>query len=283
MDLTGRPDIVHAHVYEAGLPAIRLGRRLGVPVVVTEHSSDFPAQRLNGFQLWKARHVFERATLVLPVSQHLGQTIASCGIEAEFAVVPNVVDPALFYPPLDRHPLSAPLRLLFVGSLIARKGLDVLLAALEQAHDQLPDWHLDIVGQGKQRQHLEELAERLHLGSRTTFHGRQLKSDVAGFMRAADLLVLPSLAENAPCVLIEAMACGLPVLASRVGGVPEIVDPASGRLVHPGDVEGLARALTEMIETLPTYSPLTIVQRAQRYSPSVVGSELDLIYRAVIS
>ena len=115
-----------------------------------------------------------------------------------------------------------------------------------------------------------------------TFHGRLGKHRVAEHMRRADLLILPSRFESASCVLIEAMACGLPVLASAVGGVPEIVDTTSGRLVQPNDVADLSQQLISMLQSLDTYDRKAIVRRAERYSPWVVGSQLDLAYRSAL-
>ena len=98
-----QPDIIHAHVYSAGVPGVLIGRRYGLPVVVTEHSTAFPRKLIRGFEKLKAKFAFEHADLVCPVSENLRRHIESYGIRARFCVVPNVVDTSLFTPG-DRTP-----------------------------------------------------------------------------------------------------------------------------------------------------------------------------------
>ncbi len=273
-----RPDVIHAHVFEAGLPAVLLGRRYGIPVVITEHDSDFPRRRLARAAVWRARVAFALAHRVLPVSQALQRGIQAYGIRGRFQVVPNVVDTERFLPPAKTLREPQPLRLLFVGSLIPVKGLSVLLTALSRLGWPPGTWRLDVIGDGSERAACEQQAVESGLGTQIVFHGVQTKAVVADFMQRADLLVLPSLWDNAPCVLIEAMACGLPILATQVGGIPEIVDEAVGCLVPPDDSAALADALARMLNILPSYDRRDIAARATRYSPTEVGRALHAIY-----
>jgi glycosyltransferase involved in cell wall biosynthesis len=277
------PDIIHAHIYEAGVPSVLFGRRRRIPVIITEHSSDFPRRRLPPLQVLKARFAFSQAERVLPVSQALRHGIEEHGISNRFAVVPNAVDTDLFRPrPGPRAP-STPHRLLYVGSLIPVKGLDLLLRALAGLRSRRSDWHLDVMGDGSDRAACQALVRELGLDGKVTFHGQISKADVATAMAGADLLVVPSRWENAPCVIIEAMACGLPVLATRVGGIPEIVDDEIGMLVPGEDVEQLAGGVDSMLRKLPEIDRRHIRQRAERYSLDSVGNELHMIYREVIA
>ena len=277
------PDIIHAHIYEAGVPAVLFGRRRRIPVIITEHSSDFPRRRLPPLQVLKARFAFARAERVLPVSQALKRSIEQHGISSRFTVVPNAVDTDLFRPLPELHRPAAPHRLLYVGSLIPVKGLDLLLRALGKLRSLREDWHLDVMGDGSERAAYRALSEELGLHGCVTFRGQGSKTDVAGLMAHADLLVVPSRWDNAPCVIIEAMACGLPVLATRVGGIPELVTDEIGALVPGEDVDQLAAGVDAMLHTLPRIDRRIIRQRAERYSLSSVGNDLRMIYEEVIA
>ena len=173
-------------------------------------------------------------------------------------------------------------RLLFVGGLTPVKGVPDLLAALAILNQRRRDWRLDVVGDGPQRGEYAALAAHLGLIDQVSFHGFQPKSVVAAFMRQANFLLLPSLWENAPCVIIEAMASGLPVIASHVGGIPETVTEEVGILTPPNDPALLAAALAKALQQPDRFDPRRLVSMAERYAPAVVGREIDAVYRDVL-
>jgi glycosyltransferase involved in cell wall biosynthesis len=290
-----RPDIVHAHVYSAGRPAALIAGWRRIPMVLTEHNSAFPRRLLTPKQARMARQAMSEAALVMPVSQALQQGIEEYGIRASFRIVPNVVDTSVFHPAgvyegtsmgetaieLDAVPGTGR-RLLFVGGLTPVKGVPDLLAALAILNQSRRDWRLDVVGDGPQRAEYAALAAQLALIDQVSFHGFQPKSVVAAFMRQANFLVLPSLWENSPCVIIEAMASGLPVIASRIGGIPEVVTDDVGILTPPNDPALLAAALEKALQQPDRFDPLRLASMAERYAPAVVGREIDAIYRSVL-
>ncbi len=278
-----RPDVLHAHIYEAGVAAVLLGKRHRLPVVITEQFSAFPRRLLSRHKVLKARWAFGQADRVLPVSAALQTSIEQYGIHARFRRVPNVVDAGLFTPPSTPCPPHDPIRLLFVGSLIPLKGVGFLLDALAQVQRQRQDWCLDLVGDGQDRAAFERQAADLGLAPQVTFHGWKTKTEVAGFMRQADLFVLPSLWDNMPCVIVEAMASGLPIVASDIGGIPEMVDaPVIGALAPPGDAGALAAVLLARLATLDQTDRRLIASKAERFSMAVVGRSLHDIYEEVL-
>lgn len=274
------PDLIHGHTYTAGAIAALLAKWLRIPAVVTEHSSEFPRKLLKGAGIWKARLAFGQADIVLPVSLALKRGIEAYGLRAHFQIVPNVVDTTLFHP-VSRPPNPVK-RLLTVALLDAshNKGIPVLLRALVQI--QQNNWQLDIVGDGPARAEYEQFVESLHLTDKVKFWGIKPKSQVAQFMQQADVFVLPSLWENLPCVLIEAMASGLPIISTLTGGIPEIVDTESGVLVPPGDVLALTMALTEMLENVDQWDRRQIAEKARQYRPDTIGGVIDAVYRQVL-
>jgi glycosyltransferase involved in cell wall biosynthesis len=276
-----RPDLIHAHVYGAGVPAAAIGARSGVPVVLTEQFTGFPRRSLSRREVRKARFAYKRAARALPVSRHLQEAIRSYGIDAPSEVVPNVVDTSLFFPPATNHRERAERRLLFVGNLepSQHKGFPTLLRALERLNGRRHDWRLDAIGDGPERTAYEESTVKLNLQEHVQFLGAQPKPVIAEMMREADLFVLPSRFDNLPCVVVEALASGLPVVSTTVGGIPELVDDRSGMLVPPDDPVALARGLEDMLDDLKAFDRRAIGAAARdRYSYGVVGEQLSRIY-----
>jgi glycosyltransferase involved in cell wall biosynthesis len=279
-----RPDIIHAHEYTAGVPAVILGRRFKIPVVITEHWTGFPRGMLDRIELLKAKFAFERADMVCPVSRDLQTCIERFGIKASFRVIPNAVDTSLFFPCEDKASKSEGKKeLLCVALLHPKKGIPYLLEAMAILKKERNDLLLNIVGDGPNRQEYEEMVKNLSLDELVRFYGLQPKEKVAEFMRQADLFVFPSLWENLPCVLIEAMASGLPIVATKVGGIPEIVDDEVGILVPPKNSAKLAEAINYAIDNLKKFQRDKIVKRAkERYSYQAVGKALSNLYREII-
>jgi L-malate glycosyltransferase len=268
-----RPDVVHAHVYSAALPALLIGRLYRVPVVVTEHYTGFGRGLITGSERRLARFAFEHADLTAPVSRDLESTLREVAPKARMEVVANVVDTDAFSPPASRAPATERPALLNVAALAEKKGHVHLLRALTE----LPGAELTIVGDGELRAELEAAAVELGVAGRVRFLGERPKEEVARLMREADLFVLPSLAENLPVVLIEAMASGLPSVATEVGGVGEMLDDDSGVLVAPGDSAALVAGIRRALGT--SFDPEAMAERARaRYGYSAIADRWTGLY-----
>ena len=279
-----RPDIIHAHVYEAAVPAVLIGKAYRIPIVVTEHSTGFPMRRLPRQDVSMARFAFSKADLVLPVSLSLQRAIENYGVKARFQVVPNTVDTSLFHPSLDSRPDNLPKRLLFVGLLEPshKKGLPILLDALARLKEHRADWCLELVGDGPARQEYESMVEDMGLVDRVTFHGFKTKEEVADLMRCVDLFVLPSLSETFSVATAEALATGLPVLATRCGGPEEFITNDVGLLVPPADEAALRKGLDFMLDNLHIASRKKLHHYAKGlFSLTVVGAKLHNAYQSL--
>lgn len=233
----------------------------------------------------KARFAFRRASRVLPVSMFLQRAISAYGIESRFELVPNVVDTSLFYP-ANRSTARDQKRLLFVGNLEENhiKGFPTLLDALARLSSGRRDWRLDVVGAGSARGEYEAKALDRGLQESVFFQGTKKKREVAELMRAADVFVLPSRYDNMPCAVVEALASGLPVVSTRVGGIPEMIYDEAGILVPPGDSDALAEALGHVLSNPGSFDRGAIADAARnRYSLEAVGAQLRSIYESVLS
>jgi len=266
------PDVVHAHFFLAGVPAVLLRR----PVVVTEQWSIFLREdpmRLTPLLRRAARFAFERAELVLPTSEALRRGIEREGIRGRFRVVPNTVDTELFHP--NGGHAESP-RLVAVGLLYHAKGYEFLLEAIARVGRKL---RLEIVGDGPLRGQLEALTDELGVRDRVAFRGLLPKPEVARALREADALVLTSRYDNNPCAVIEGLASGLPVVATAVGGVPELIDDGNGLLARPEDPESISGRITELLDGLDRYDSAAISEAArERFGRARVGDQLAQAY-----
>jgi glycosyltransferase involved in cell wall biosynthesis len=233
---------LHNHfVFGSATVAMLASKMTGIPYSFTLHG---PADLLEPYR-WRLDEKTARAKFVSVISHYARSQLMFFSDPAHWDKIKIIhcgVDPALYDRPAG-PPLPArrddEIRLVFVGRLAPVKGLRVLLAALAQLRDDLPNLHLVLVGDGPDRKTLEAAAAPL--GDRVTFTGYLSQSEVAQAMQAADICVLPSFAEGVPVVLMEAMASRKPVIATQVAGVGELVeDGVSGFIVPPGDMESLA-------------------------------------------
>ncbi len=277
-----KPDIIHAHVYSSGVPAVILGKRNNIPVVMTEHSSMFSLQKLGFVDKISVRFAMNNVKIILPVCRVLENSIRSYGINNEFEIVPNAVNTEIFYPKINKK--NKEKTILLVAMLSPIKGIPYLLEALAKIMQKRKDFIFNIVGDGPNRLEYIKFAEKLKLTNVIKFHGVKTKPEVADFMRNSDFFVLPSLYENLPCVLIEAMMSGLPIIATSVGGISELINESIGILIPPKDINALERSILYMFDNYQNYSSNIIYNYAKdHYSYEAVGNKINDIYRRIIS
>ena len=237
-------DAIDAHyLFPDGAAAIRLGREFGLPVVVTARGSDtslLPQYR------WPRRLIqgtLTQADGVIAVSAGLKQGLVGLGAApAKVAVLRNGVDLSMFKPPAARM-TSGATRLLSVGLLIPRKGHDIIIRALPM----LPEVVLTIIGEGPEHAALTHLANSLGVAGRVHLLGAKPHHTLPGHYGAADILVLASSREGWANVLLEAMACGTPVIASPAWGSREAVSsPAAGLVLDETTPEAIAAAVLRL-------------------------------------
>ena len=246
------PDVVHTHGYRVDVLDAGVARRLGIPTVTTVHG--FTAADWKG-RLYEAlqRRAFRRFDAVVAVSAPLHRDLLSAGLRPDrLHLFPNAF--AGSDAPLERAEARRVLgigadefHVGWVGRLSAEKGCDVLLEALGGVQD-LP-FRASVIGDGPERRALEDRARALGLDERVRWRG--VIADASRLFRAFDVLVLSSRTEGTPIVLLEAMAAGVPIVATRVGGVPEMLGPEEAWLVAPDDPDALGAAIRAAHPRLP--------------------------------
>lgn len=279
------PDLIHAHcAYPDGLAAVEYGRRLGRPVVITVHGHDLKDLPRN--PRWRAlvARALQGAQAVIAVSQELGRLAQNLGARG-LRVIPNGVDCELFKPG-TRSPGVGGWRLLYVGRFDVAKGLGVLLEAMALLRRHRRDLSLKLVGgsaaTGTEAPFRAQVA-RLGLGECVEFAAEVPWQEVPRHMGGSDLFVLPSFSEGLPLVLVEALACGLPLVATRCGGPEELVQAGVGQLVDVGEVEGLARGIEAVLDHYGDYDRQAIRRRAEEeYDYHRIAARLFAVYEEVL-
>ena len=278
-------DVIDAHYfYPDGVAAAWLGRRLGIPVAITARGTDLNYLALRHPTICQMiRRAAEEADGLIVVCEALKKVLIDIGISASrVQVLRNGVDLQLFHP-LERTDVREALALkrltlLSVGHLIPRKGHDIVIGALEH----LPDVDLLIVGEGPERRRLETLARTLRVMDRVRFLGHVPHEELVRLYSAADALVLASSREGWANVLLEAMACGTPVVASNVWGTPEVVStPAAGILVRERTPVAFSNAIRGLLANPPPRFATRSHAEAFSWDATTLG-QLNL-FRAIIA
>jgi glycosyltransferase involved in cell wall biosynthesis len=276
-------DLIDAHYfYPDGVAATIIGKALGKPVVITARGTDINLIP----QYEKPRRMILQAAqdcdAMITVCAALKDAIVGLGATAEkITVLRNGVDLGLFRPE-DRVQARNKFGItrfatVSVGNLIPTKGHHLVIEALQS----LPDVELLIAGRGSMANELEALAERLGVASRVKFLGVLPQEELRWLYSAADVLVLASAREGWPNVLLEAMACGTPSIASNVGGIPEIIAiPNAGVLLPGNDANEIARAVAALQARQPDRNA-TRTHAEQFDWTSTTGGQLEL-FRGIL-
>lgn len=246
-------DLIHAHFgYPDGVVAAKLAAKYKVPFIITEHASWIPwmdnYSQVRRQAVWAAG----QSAFHIAVSRSARQTIAHFTGETEkLCVVPNGVDVSIFKP-FENSEMPNLNQILYVGYMRHVKGIDILLQAMSRVVKEKPELILVLVGGGiyrdsqKQEMELRQLSQQLGIEKNVVFAGIKTPVEVAEYMRQSSLLVLPSRAETFGAVLIEALSCGTPVVATKCGGPEDIINDNVGRLVPKEDPAALASAIIDV-------------------------------------
>lgn len=275
-----RPDLLHVHSTEAGVVGRIAAKREGVPVVATLHGLPFRGSRSAPFRaaiVLAERLLAARTSLFLANSPAIRDAYISAGIgrPKQYRVVVSGID-------LTRVRAAAPADLpgrrpcvLFAGRLEANKGILDAVEAVRRLRRSGFDVDLLVAGDGPLRARLPREAWLHVLGHR---------DDLPSVLRSVDVIVLPSVAEGTPRVLTEAMACGVPVVATAVGGIPEQVG-AAGILVAPRDADALVEGLRTAVGDAAARAAMlaAVAERADAFSLEAMLRATDAAYREILS
>jgi len=273
-----RPDVIHVHTYESGPLALWFRDRINAPVIITEHYSGFARNILSKWELNLARRCFESADSRVAVSRAFAEFLElKTGLA--FRVLPNFIDTHFFSP--GNMPKKASYDFLSVGHLLPEKNHAMLIEAFSRLSPRERRLKLGIIGEGPMRNKLVNLVKSLELKSQVDFLGYRDATEVRNLLRRSRIYCMPSSYETFGIAVIEAMAVGIPAVATRCGGPEENVINGFNGIVAQLNVRAYAAALESSLEH--DWNRDAIRQRAVAlYSEAVVISELKTIYNEAI-
>ena len=256
-------DIIHAHWSICGCVACLTKSAHKKPVLTTVRGSDIKLS--NAFFPYKAIHEIsvKGSLFTVGVSRKIVDDLTSSrrAISGRFVFIPNGVDESFHSVTRSLDFRASPLRLLFLGSLVKGKGVNILIQALSHVEN---GWMLSIAGTGPEMENLKSLSRQLTFDRKVNFLGMVPPAQVPSLMSDHHVLVLPSYSEGRPNVVLEAMASGLPVIGSDIDGIRELVlDGRTGYLVPPGNPEALAQKIA-LLADRPS-SCIEMGRRARRW------------------
>ena len=281
----GSFDILHGHfLYPSGAISVQVAHEEGIPSVVTAHGFDVYALPFRN-PSWRRKivEILALCSAVITVSRRNAAILQTLGVPTDvIKVIPNGYDPGIFFPgsrPDARRRLGlredVPIALA-VGHLVGVKGFDVAVRAVALLGGRI---RLIVLGRGPMQRHLADLARKLGIPDRVSFCGEVPHSQVPDYMQACDLVVISSHIEGNPTVLFEALGCGRPVVATAVGGIPEILTPRQGVLVEPGSEEALTSGITQALGQ--DWSPAEIAASAEPWAWPNIANRLVRVYDEV--
>lgn len=277
--INGTPDIIHAHVsYPAGYVAYMLAKKYQLPYVITEHMTPFPFASLsskNEKPIPPIQVAMENCAAVIAVNKKLADVIEA-KTSVPCRVIYNQVDETKFFPKNITPEHTA----IFVGRLTAQKGIKTLSLALKNILNSTPSFTSKMIGDGENRSQIQALIENYPQINWLPFVPND---QLPQHYNRSQFLILPSLHENNPLVILEALACGKPVVATACGGPEEIINEKNGLLAKPGDPDDLAAKIKQMLLSLDQYDPQVIREDFEkRFSAKVVTTQIRQLYEEVI-
>lgn len=296
----GKPDLIHCHVMTRhALMAAWFQLRYGIPYVITEHWSRYYRRDFhNSLHRWLTRRVARKARRIMPVSESLAQAMRECGIQGRYTIVRNVVDDFFYQTPTclsqaegTRTEASHALKKRKLKTIVhvccfdeTAKNNFGLLRALKTLALTRSDFRILFVGDGNDWEATRDYAKLLNFKTwQVVFTGKLQPREVKDILDQSCFMVLFSNYETASVVIGEAMACGKPVVATRTGGIPEIVDESNGILVEPKDERAVWKAMDEMLDRYEEYDSKRIKEKAGIFRFAHVGSQLHRIYEESLS
>ena len=283
----GKPDLVHLHVpMKAGVLALWMKKSYKISYIVTEHwgiynhiVEDKYASKSVAFKKY-TKKIFERASKFISVSDYLAKGINRQICKKDYVVIPNAVDTDLFY---YKEKEASAFRFIHVSNMVPLKNAEGILRSFKNFIQQNINAELIMVGDiGPQ---IRDYAQTLSFpAGAIKFLGEIPYTQVAAEMQKADCLLLFSNIENSPCVIGESLCCGLPVITTNVGGIPELTSESNSLLIESKDEDALTQAMHEMVGGINNYNRKKIAENAiSKFSYSVIGKQINTVYEEIIA
>lgn len=277
----GMPDLLYSHYLFNSYLALGLKEKYHLPLVAIEHWSQLNRDILSYYATWLGRETYAKCDVVISVSESLRQRLLQY-FQQDSSVVHNMVD-SEFCRGLSEGSRNNKVRFVSTGSLIHRKGYDLLIKAFERLKLPNDKWELSIIGDGEERTNLQTQIDRAGLVGNIYLMGKKDKPEIIEILLKSDVFVLPSRNENFSVAVLEALCMGMPVIASICGGIRECIDSTNGLLFPVEDIDSLSKAIQVMYTDYSKYDRKRIAMDSRaRFSPEVIARQLTEVFEKTV-
>lgn len=278
----GMPDLICSHYLSNSFFALSLKKKYDIPLVAIEHWSEVGKDKIKSNVQLLGNKVYKNVDNIIAVSDSLRKHIKH-HFDVDAVVVHNMANRSYFEKEYVVKERDSKLVFVATGSLIYRKGFDLLIAAFDKLKLPVDLWELNIIGGGEEHDNLQKQINKVGLQNNIHLLGQKNKEEIVVLLSQCDVFVLPSRNENFSVAVLEALACGLPVIASICGGIRECIDDFNGLLFHVDDVDALADAIKYMFEHYDQYDRKRIAEDCKnRFSPKVIAQQLTHVFEQTI-
>ncbi len=273
----GTIDLVHAHFLGPGFITAKVFEKKGIPLVITEHLSSLNSDKIDRELLRIGEKTYKKFNKVIVVSEPLGLRLRK-DFQVDPFIVPNIVDTDNFkYEDFESD--QKHFDFVSTGGLIKRKGMDILIKAFYKAFKDDCTVRLYIFGDGPEKKNLEDTIKALKMSKRISLMGKVSRKEIANKMKQSQCFVLASKVETFGVVYIEAMAMGLPVIATKCGGPEDFINSDNGIIIDVDSEDKLVNSLIYMHENINSYNRKRISDNVKaRFSSDAIAKELNEIY-----
>ena len=277
----GKPNVMHAHFAGIGYITSKLKEKTDIPFVMTEHLSTMMKPEIDRRLFETAKQAYGNADILITVSPALKNVIKK-RFNKNAIYIPNIVDTELFsVSPVKKDNIF---RFVSVGGLKTIKRMHLTIEAFINAFKDNERVTLTIFGEGPERASLENLIRKHNVSDKVRLMGLQSREDISKYLKESDCFVLASQAETFGVAYIEALASGVPVIATKCGGPESFVNDKNGIIIPVDDMDVLAEAMKYMYYTANRYNRELIAEEARKqFSPSVIANRLTDIYKDLLS
>jgi len=278
----GKPDIIHAHFTDIASITVKALSSTHIPIVMTEHSSGINSENIENFLFKMAQFTYHNVSQIIAVSPALRYKIEqSFNVKAQY--IPNILDLEVFK--YNREPMqSENFVVVSVGNLLPIKRMDILIGGFAKFAALHPNCKLMIIGGGPEESSLAKLIVSQGMEEKIHLSGPCRREEIATILRSASCFALVSSSETFGVAYIEALSCGVPVIATRCGGPEAFVHSGNGILIPVNDEDALVEAMKTMYVNYQKYDRKKIAEEiVQKFSPKAVANQLEVLYQRVIN
>lgn len=279
----GFPDIIYVHFQSNMALMKKVKEKYEIPIVGMEHWSAINKIPLPNFVYQCGKIAYRNVDVLLSVSNSLNRRIKQIW-DKDSLVIHNMVGEEFFNQNVNRNKKGNKIVFVSTGSLIKRKGYDVLIKALNIINSQLSNWELNIIGEGSERGTLQKMINTNQLNDKIKLVGKKNKMEIISYLHNSDVFLFPSRMENFSVAVLEALSAGLPVIATICGGIRECINETNGLLVPVEDVDALAYAILNISNNINHYSRDYIAENCKmQYAPDIIAQKLTTIFNDVMT